>query len=329
MRNIALEEHMLPPAFLEGPGKGLKAQEAKEHPQLASAGFAHLVDQLIDIDEGRINEMDQAGIDVQVLSLISPGVEQLNESEAVYLANESNEYLTKAIKKYPKRFVGFASLATPAPEKAADELEYRVKKQGFRGAIINGHVRGRYLDDEFFWPILERAEELNVPIYLHPTLPPEPVIKASYTGNFDSVVSNRLATAWGWHIETATHLLRIILSGAFDHYPNLQFIVGHMGEGLPFMLPRADHTLPKEITKLERSVSHYLRENVYYTFSGWNYTAIFLNLFLEVGADRIMFSVDYPIKSMESARKFLEQLPVSKADIEKIAHSNAESLLNI
>jgi hypothetical protein len=331
IRTITLEEAYATPAFLEGPGKGLKVQAevAKEHPQSAPAGFAHFVDQLIDIDEGRIKEMDQAGIDVQVLSLTSPGVEQLNESEAVDLANESNDYLAKAIKKYPKRFVGFATLPTPAPEKAADKLEHMVKKQGFRGAIINGHVRGRYLDDEFFWPILERAEELNVPIYLHPTMPPEPVINASYTGNFDSVVSNRLATAWGWHIETATHILRIILSGAFDQYPNLQFIIGHMGEGLPFMLPRANHTLTKEITKLERPVSDYLRENVYYTFSGWNYTPIFLNLFLEVGADRIMFSADYPMKSMEWASTFLDQLPVSKADKEKIAHRNAERLLGI
>jgi predicted TIM-barrel fold metal-dependent hydrolase len=135
--------------------------------------------------------------------------------------------------------------------------------------------------------------------------------------------------AWGWHIETAIHVLRLILSGAFDRYPRLQLIVGHLGETLPFMLPRLDHALPTAVTKLERPIGAYLRENLHYTFSGFNYTPTFLDLLLEVGVDRIMFSADYPYASMAQARTFLDQLPVSPADKERIAHGNAERLLRL
>ncbi|MGA2481041.1 MAG: amidohydrolase family protein, partial [Spirochaetia bacterium] len=187
-----------------------------------------------------------------------------------------------------------------------------------------------YLDDEFFWPILQRAEALQVPLYLHPAPPPPQVIAASYTGNFAPEVTTALSTrAWGWHIETATHVLRLILSGAFDRYPKLQVIIGHMGEALPFMLPRIESSLPVQVTKLKRPIGAYLRENLNYTFSGFNFTATFLDLFLQVGADRIMFSADYPFGSMAQARAFLEQLPVSTADKERIAHGNAERLLGM
>ena len=325
MRTIALEETYATPKFMKAQSEVVKNDFGEAPP-----GFARIIEQLIDVGEGRINEMDQAGIDVQVLSLFSPGVEQMAASTAVELAQDANDYIAQAIERHPTRFAGFAALPTVVPETAADELERMVKEHDFKGAIINGHSNGRYLDDEFFWPIFERAEALKVPIYLHPTMPPQPVIKASYTGNFSREVSTLLArNAWGWHIETAIHVLRIILSGAFDQYPDLQLIIGHMGEGLPFMLPRIDDSLPQETIKLERSMSAYLRENMYYTFSGLNYTQTFLDLFLEVGADRIMFSTDYPFVPMDKTRAFLDQLPVSPADKEKIAHGNAEHLLHI
>jgi len=149
-------------------------------------------------------------------------------------------------------------------------------------------------------------------------------------GNFSAEVTNRLATSgWGWHIETAIHTLRLILSGAFDRYPRLQIIIGHLGEALPFMLPRIDRQLPMAVTKLQRPISAYLRENVYYTISGFNFTPPFLDLFSEVGAHRIMFSADYPFGSMSEACQFLEQLPVSPSDKERIAHGNAELLLRL
>lgn len=332
LRTITLEEHFATTAFLEGPGQQLKnqARAAANRPQGEIRIDNHLIEQLCDLDRLRIADMDNAGIDVQVLSLTSPGVEALNDKEAIALAQATNDQLAEALQRHQERLYGFATLPASAPEKAAQELERTVKDFGFVGAVINGHIRGRYLDDPFFWPILETAEALQVPIYLHPTPPPQPVILASYVGNFaPEVTAGLAASAWGWHIETAVHILRIILSGAFDRYPGLQFIIGHMGETLPFMLPRLEHTLPTQVTKLERPIGDYLRQNLNYTFSGFNYIPNFLNLLLQVGVERILFSADYPYSSMEAARTFLEQLPVSPADKERIAHSNAEGLLRL
>lgn len=256
-------------------------------------------------------------------------MQQLDAKEAVDLAREANEYLAEAIQCHPKRFAGFATLPTAAPDIAADELERMVNEHGFKGGNIDGHTQGRYLDDRFFWPILERAEALKVPLYIHPTMPPEPVIEAYYAG-FSPEVTNALSRhAWGWHIETAVHILRLIVGGTFDQFPDLQIVIGHMGEALPFMMPRIDKALPTNITKLNHSIADYLRENVYYTFSGFNFTQTFLDMYLQVGADQIMFSADYPYSSMEQARSFLDQLPVSSVDKNQIAHGNAERLLRI
>jgi hypothetical protein len=322
MRTITLEEHFVSPAFLAGPGKGMEEQAKNPaHP------MARLFEQLSDLDGQRIAAMDAAGIDLQVLSLNSPGVEQLEPAEAVAVACETNDFLGEAVNRHPSRFAGFATLPTAAPDKAAGELERTVRSYGFRGAAVNGHVQGRYLDDKFFWPILECAEALKVPIYLHPTLPPQPVIDTLYKG-FDPFVTSMLAGAgWGWHIETAIHVIRLILGGAFDRFPKPQIVIGHMGETLPFMVQRLDRTLPPARTKLERSVSAYLRENVHYTFSGFNFTPLFLTLLLQVGVDRIMFSTDHPYGSMAEGRAFLDQLPVCDIDRERIAHGNAEHLL--
>jgi predicted TIM-barrel fold metal-dependent hydrolase len=325
MRTIALEEHFATPTFLDGPGRELKDQAQKYN----SARAIKLIEQLCDLGDKRIAEMDAAGIDMQIVSLTSPGTEQLEAAEAIALASDTNDYLAAAIRKNPARIGGFAALPTAAPDKAAQELERRVRQQKFAGAVINGHHRGRYLDDKFFWPILECAEKLGAPIYLHPTPPPPPVIEASY-GGFAPLVTQMLAgPGWGWHIETAVHVIRLALGGVFDRYPKLQIVIGHMGEGLPFMFQRLD-VMPRAVTKLERPVSAYLRDNVYYTFSGFNFPATFLDLFLELGGvERIMFSADHPYQSMAQARAFLEQLPVSAADKARIAHGNAERLFGL
>jgi predicted TIM-barrel fold metal-dependent hydrolase len=274
--------------------------------------------------------MDAAGIDVQVLSLTAPGTEQLGAAEAVVCARGMNDFLALALSRHPDRLAGFATLPTPLPEAAADELERTVQTYGFKGALINGHVGGRYLDDPFFWPILERAEALHAPLYLHPTRPPQAVVDASYTGNFAPVIASALAnSSWGWHIETAVHVLRMVLSGVFDRYPGLQVIIGHLGEGLSFMMPRLELTLPQQLTGLQRPTGAYFTENLHYSLSGFNFLPSFLNLFLEVGADRILFSADYPFASMAQACSFLDQLPVSPADRELIAHGNAERLLHL
>jgi uncharacterized protein len=171
MRTITLEEHFAYPGFLVGPGRQLKERAL----QLGGAA-ATLLEQLCDLGEKRIAEMDAAGIDLQVLSLTSPGTEQLEAADGITTAREANEFLAAAVQRYPTRFAGFATLPTASPDEAAEELEKMVREHGFKGAVINGHHRGRYLDDQSFWPILERAESLGAPIYLHPTPPPKPAL---------------------------------------------------------------------------------------------------------------------------------------------------------
>ncbi len=322
MRTITLEEHYASPAFLAGPGRELKEQGG-------IVGDPKILAALADVGDGRIAAMDAAGIDVQVLTLTAPSVQQLDATEAIDVASRSNDFLAAASKRHPERLAGFAALPTADPDAAAAELERMVKDHGFVGGHVDGHTQGRYLDDKFFWPLLERAEALDVPIYIHPTVPPQPVIDAYYAG-FAPLISDALARhAWGWHIETAVHVLRMIARGVFDRFHGLQIIIGHMGEALPFMLPRTDHALPTSVTKLKRPVSAYLLENLHYTFSGLNYTRTFLDLYLEMGADRIMFSADYPYSSMAEAHAFLDRLPVSPVDKEKIAYINAERLLRL
>jgi uncharacterized protein len=316
MQIIALEEHYATAGFLRGPGGWL-------------ASRAGVIEPICDLGAGRIAAMDDAGIDLAVLSLAAPGVEQLDGPKAVPLAHECNDELAEAVERYPDRLAGFATVPISSPDAAADELERAVRKLGFLGAVINGHSQGRYLDNPDFEPVLDRAAALNVPIYLHPTIPPAAVIASSYAG-FSAEVTFALATVgWGWHINTATHLLRLILGGVFDRYPELQIIIGHMGEATSFMLPRFDATLKPELTGLQHPVSTYLRQNVHYTFANFNDAATYANLVAQVGVGRLAFSADYPFGSMRAARAFLDKLPLSDEDRAGISHRNAEKLLGL
>jgi uncharacterized protein len=316
VRTIALEEHYATAGFLRGPGSWL-------------ASRAGVIDPISDLGDDRIAAMDDAGIDLAVLSLAAPGVEQLDAPKAVQLARECNDELAAAVGRYPGRLAGFATVPISAPDAAADELERALRELGFPGAVINGHSQGRYLDDPFFEPVLDRAAALNAPIYLHPTIPPAGVIESSYAG-FSAEVTFTLATVgWGWHINTATHVLRLILGGVFDRYPELQIIIGHMGEATSFMLPRFDATLKPELTGLQHPVSTYLRQNVHYTFANFNDIATYANLVAQVGVDRVAFSADYPFGSMRAARAFLDGLPLSDEDRTSISHRNAEKLLGL
>lgn len=316
MRTIALEEHYATTAFLRGPGRWLTSR-------------AGVIETISDLGDGRIAAMDDAGVDLAVLSLATPGVEQLDGSKAVALARECNDELAAAVERYPDRLAGFATVPVSAPEAAADELERAVSTLGFPGAVINGHSQGRYLDDPYFEPVLDRAAALNAPIYLHPTIPPAGVIDSSYAG-FAPEVTFALATVgWGWHINTATHVLRLILGGVFDRHPALQIIIGHMGEGTSFMLPRFDATLKPELTGLEHPVSTYLRQNLHYTFANFNDEATYANLVAQVGIGRVAFSTDYPFGSMRAAREFLDALPLTDDDRADIAHRNAEKMLGL
>ena len=233
MRTIALEEHFATPAYLDGPARGLK-----ERAEQAGGRFAKLVADLVDIGEGRVAAMDAAGVTMQALSLTAPGVEQLDVEEAKAFARSTNAALAEAVRRHPARFFGLAALPIADSPAAVAELERAVGEHGFKGVVINGHRRGRYLDDRFFWPVLARAERLKLPIYLHPTQPPQPVIDAWF-GGLEPMVGEMMAgPGWGWHIETALHVLRMVVGGVFDAHPELQIVIGHMGETLPFMLQR-------------------------------------------------------------------------------------------
>jgi predicted TIM-barrel fold metal-dependent hydrolase len=321
MRTITFEEHYIAPPFLATPAGQAMLTTSDAHIRETMA----LVQ---DLGPGRLALMDEAGIDVQVLSH-GPGIEQMEAAEQVPMVHDTNDYLREKIAANPTRFGGFASLSTMAPDHAAKELE-RMMQAGFKGAIINGHSHGRYLDDKFFWPILEAAEHLNAPIYLHPTQPPKAVVDAYY-GGFSPQVSTLFSMAGcGWHIETGIHATRMILGGVFDQFPNLKIFQGHLGEGLPYWLPRLDTAMFQGMTKLKQPISAYLRQNIYYTFSGFNFLPNFIDLMSQVGIeDRIMFSADHPYASMLQARMFLDSLPISPADRERIAHGNAERMLNM
>lgn len=326
MRTIALEEHFTTPNFVAGPGRAFTESMGKAGP-----GGARLLAQLADIGDARVAEMDAAGLDMQVLSLNSPGVEQSEADDALTIARDANDVLAAAMRKHPTRFAGFASLPVATPDKAADELERCVRQLGFKGANINGHNRGRYLDDPFYAPVLARAEALNVPIYLHPTLPPKAVMEASYAGFHPAATFMIGGTGWGWHIETGLHVMRLMLGGVFDRFPKLQVVIGHMGEALPFMMPRmeAQAAMLPPPARPQRPLGDYLRENLHYTFGGFNYASTFQVLLSTVGPGRIMYSVDYPYGSMAEARAFLDKLPVNDSEREAIAHGNAEKLLGV
>lgn len=326
MRTITVEEHYTTPNFVAGPGRAFTEGMRNSR---GEAG-ARLLARLAELGDKRIAEMDEAGIDMQVLSINSPGTEQSDPADAIAVARDANDVLSEAIGKHPKRLAGFVALPTSAPDKAAAELQTRFGRGGFCGAIINGHVRGRYLDDEFFWPILEAAEALGAPIYLHPAIPPKAVVEASYGGFSPGETLMLAGPAWGWHIETSVHVIRMIARGVFDRFPKLQIVIGHMGEGLPFMMPRLDAVTSRTSGKsFKRTPGEYLRENLHYTFGGFNYPSTFASLAAEVSTDRIMFSVDYPYGSMSEARAFLDQIPVSETDRAAIAHRNAEKLFRL
>ena len=322
MKIIALEEHFQIPAIKEVVAKLLPG--AQDTPQLAAPST-----QLEDLGAGRLKAMDDMGIDVQVLSYTPVGLPAIPAAEAVPLTREINDQLAAAIAAHPDRFAGFATLPMLNPEVAAAELERSVNTLGFKGALINGRTENRFLDDPSFRPILETAAALDVPIYLHPA-PPLNAVRDVYYAGFDPAVSGSFATfGWGWHMETGVHALRMILGGVFDRYPNLQLILGHWGEMIPFYLARVDEMLTPATKQLQRPVADYFLQQMYATPSGM-FTLPPFQLTLQIlGADRIMYAVDYPFLVKNQARAFLENAPISPADKEKIAHGNAERVLKL
>jgi len=327
MRVVTLEEHfsLLMPGVtnpaMPSPGAGM--------PGVVAAA----ADKMTDISTGRIGDMDRNGITVQVLSKagvhITPSADQFDGKEAIAFAQKFNDGFAKKIAERPERFAAFAHLAASIPEAAADELERTVTYFGFKGTLISGTIRGAFLDDPKFAPMLARAEKLDVPIYIHPGMPPAEVRKAYYEG-FPNNISFGLATfAWGWHYEVALHVMRLAVSGTMDKYPRLNFIIGHMGEGLPAMLARCEHQFGKELSFLSRPLGKTITDQVYVTSAGFFTNPPFVAALETFGIDRLMFSVDYPYASNADGRAFLEKVPLSPADRAKFAHGNADRLLKL
>jgi hypothetical protein len=253
----------------------------------------------------------------------------------VPVARAFNDRVAEAVASHPDRFAAFAALATSDPKSAAEELVRTVQELGFKGALVNGRTQERFLDDEFFWPMFESAEALGVPIYLHPMPPPRAVYDAYYSGFGEDIGFMLAAPAWGWHIETGLHALRLILAGVFDRFPALQIIIGHMGEAVPFMLARVDDTLSGRLAlepahaKIELSVQEYFRRNFHITTSGFFSDPPLQCALRTLGPDRILFAVDHPFSSGAEARRFLDEAAISEDDRERIAHTNAATLLGL
>lgn len=339
MKIIDLEAHILTKSFLDclRSRKGFPRWETREvdgkkqegillTPEIWTARVKTMAP-LLDREEIRLAEMDQAGITIQVLTLAGPGCELFEPSEGTEIARESNNELAEVIKKHPDRFVGMAALAPQEPEKAADELERCVKELDFRGAKINSHVRGEYLDDKKFWVIFEQLEQLDIPLYIHPRLPSPAMIKPYADYGYGLA-----GPGLGFAAETQLHAYRLIYSGLFDQFPKLKIMLGHMGEGLPFWMFRMDHPwsgLSDGKVTVKQKPSYYAKNNFVITTSGMFYMPAIMCGYLALGADNIVFATDYPFEESSHASSFIQNVPICDTDKEKICHGNAEKLLKL
>jgi 2,3-dihydroxybenzoate decarboxylase len=314
-RVIALEEHYLDPEVKPH----ITGRDETRQPQVAA--------RLDDVGQGRIADMDAAGIDVQVLSHGAPSVQRLDAELAVRLARSANDRLHDVVRGRPDRFAGFAMLPTADPKAAADELERAVTRLGFKGAMVHGLTGGLFLDDKRFWPIFERAEALDVPLYMHPAVPHPAVIDAYYK-DYVEKYPNILRAAWGFTVETATQGIRLVLSNVFDSYPRLKIILGHLGEGLPFLLWRINMALVRD-----GAGPNWFRdtfcEHFYITTSGFFSDPALLCCMMEMGVDRILFSVDYPFVENSPGTAWMERVSLSAEDKAKILNGNAKRLLRM
>lgn len=295
--------------------------------------YRHLHDQLTDIPE-RIQLMDAAGIDLQVLSHAAPGVQLLPDSDAdlaIAICREVNDWLAETVRSHPTRLAGFALLPTQSPAEAAAELQRCVTVLGLKGALINGHTHGRYLDHPSFDRLLSTAAELDVPIYLHPTDPPASITDVYYQPY------SALIPSWGWPVETGTHLLRLICGGVFDRHPNLTVVLGHLGELLPYCYSRLNAGLtdkmgalvPRDGMRNTNNAAFYFKNNVFLTSSGVFDQPILDCAAAMIGVDRLMFAVDYPFQDNHTAMRFLHHSTLSQADKERFAHGNADRVLRL
>ena len=289
-----------------------------------------VAERLEDLGERRLADMDATGIAMQVLSLTSPGVQIFDAPTAVSLARAANDELAAAIAAHPTRYAGLAAISPQNPAAAAKELERGVRELGLKGAIVNSHTHGEYLDDAKFWDILAAAEALDVPIYIHPNTPPNSMIRPFLERGLDGAV-------FGFAVETSLHALRIVVSGAFDRFPRLRIVLGHLGEGLPYWLFRIDFMHGASVRsgryasqpKLQRKASEYLRENFYYTTSGMAWTPPIRYVQDVMGMDRVMYAMDYPYQFVPDEVRVTDDLPIPTEHHRQFYETNAERVFKL
>ena len=325
---IALEEHF-------STDQNNKFWNAKGEEDRNGVAYARDIERRLLDPAACVREMDRAGIELCILSLTSPGVQSVTDpAQALALARSSNDYAHSLLRKYPWRFAAFASVPLQDPKGAGDELERAVGELGLKGALINGFTNTgpdeavRYLDEEPAWEFWDRVSTLNVPVYLHPReqLPSQQRAIKGYPELGGS--------AWGFAIETSTHAVRLMLSGLFDKYPNLQVILGHLGEGLPFMLPRLQHRLDEQRegakgSKALRRPSYYFSNNFYITTSGHFHTKQLREAIAQIGADRVLFSVDYPYEQMDQGSRWFDDLELDNTTKGAVGRGNANKLFSL
>ncbi|HEY7337009.1 MAG TPA: amidohydrolase family protein [Bryobacteraceae bacterium] len=338
-KRIAAEEAFAPPELIERYRALLEAGHREDPGFLSLTGFylgnptpavARVAARLQDLGELRLRDMDDTGIAKQIISLTAPGVQVFEAPEAVALARLANDQLAEAIRKHPDRFAGLAAIAPQDPSAAAQELERGVRTLGLKGAIVNSHTRGEYLDDPKFWTIFEAAESLGVPIYLHPTAPPPAMIGPFLERGLDGAI-------FGFGVETGLHALRIIVSGALDRFPKLRIVIGHLGEALPYWLFRIDFMHARmvaanryaSVKKLEKKPSDYLRENFYVTTSGMAWAPPILYAQSVLGVDRVLYAMDYPYQFVPEEVKVTDDLPIPDSDKCKLYQTNAEKVFGL
>jgi 5-carboxyvanillate decarboxylase len=290
------------------------------------AGAPPLLRRLLDLDGERIEIMDQAGVEMHLLSLTSPGVQIFETDLAKEIAVTANDRLAAIVRKHPARFAGLASFAPQDPAAAAKEIDRAMNTLKLNGVIVNSHTNGEYLDDRKFWPIFEAAAASNAAVYIHPRNMPDP---CSFMVRADVSLAGPM---WGFQMETGVHAMRLIVSGVFDQFPTLKIVLGHMGEALPYWLYRIDYFYKVHTGghgKLKYKPSEYVKNNILITTSGMNTHPVLQYCHQVLGPDNIMFAIDYPFQETMESATFMTSAPLPAADLEKIAHGNAERVFRI
>ena len=329
MKIITLEEHIVTAAYREAASRLPDLSRTTPSNPGAQARMQQVQSKLGDLGEQRLADMDAAGIDMQVLSFAGILMDKLDAQTATEIARNANDTMAHMIQAHPARFAAFAALNPKEPEEAAHEFKRCVLELGFVGAMVDGMTGGLFLDDSRFAPIFDAAVEMGVPVYLHPAPPPDSVQQAYYSGLPDGVGQLLSIAGWGWHVETGLHALRLIVSGLFDRLPDLQIIIGHMGENLPFSILRAQTVLSHSGLSLSKPISETFKTNFHVTTSGYFTVPPFECALAVLGPERILFSVDYPFSANETGVNFLNSLPITPENKELIAHGNAERLLRL